>query len=64
MARFVEDLLLAEDERMFWQRYRDALAARSSSEVAEDEAEFERWESALVDDLEPEDWSDHAPKVR
>jgi hypothetical protein len=64
MARFVEDLLFAEDERMFWRRYRDALAARTPAEITEDRVEAELWAHSLADDLEPEDWSDHEPPVR
>ncbi len=64
MAQFVEDLLLTEDERMFWHSYRDALARRTPAEIAQDQAELERWESTLTDGLEPEDWSDHEPTVR
>jgi hypothetical protein len=64
MAQFVEDLLLAEEERVFWQRYREALASRTPAEIAEDQAEAHLVESSLMDGLEPEDWSDHDPAIR
>ncbi len=49
---------------MFWHSYRDALAARTPAEIAQDQAELERWESTLTDGLEPEDWTDHDPTAR
>jgi hypothetical protein len=64
MAQLLEDLLIAEEERRFWQRYRDALAARTPEEVAQDQAEIRLWEGTLADGLEPEDWSDHEPPLR
>jgi hypothetical protein len=64
MAQFVEDLLIAEEERMFWQRYRAALAARTPAQIAEDQAETRVWENALADGLDVEDWSDHDPSLR